>query len=184
MVMTRTQIRNLADNLAHSKADSSTLEDSYNRLIEKLALTSAPFLDDANYTPTDGTAEYSYPFTAIKLLAVFHGATQLPEATPKELEAYDKDWRAAAEDTPVVHTFSDRDARKVRLWPTPSTTTSNGGKFIYALRRTSDIPVYLALMLAFHMLAEEFAYPSQWQDKAMAEACAEMAKLLKAFVGV
>jgi hypothetical protein len=182
--MTRTNIRTLADDLSHSKGDNSMMDDSYDRYLDKLARTSAPFVESANYTPADTVAEYSYPAAAIVLLAVFHGAKQLPPATLGELEAYDEDWRAADDATPVVHSFVERDARKVLLWPTPDTTTVNGGTFIYAENRTDDIPVYLGLPIAFQILSEEFAYPSDHQDKEMAEACAQMAKLLKAFVEI
>lgn len=184
MVMTRTTILTLADSLAHSKGDDSMMQDSYDHFLDKLARTSASFVETEAFTPTDGTAEYSYPTAAIALLAVFHGAVQLPVATMEDLEAYDIDWRSAAEGTPAVHSFNERDARKVLLWPTPDTTTADGGYFLYAENRTTDIPVYLALVIVFHILAEEFAYPSDHQDKQMAEACAQMAKLLKAFVEI
>ena len=89
MVMTRTNVITLADSLAHSKGDTSMMTDSYDVFLEKLARTTAPFLESANYTPADGTVEYSYPATAVTLLAVFHGAVQLPKVTMRELEAYD-----------------------------------------------------------------------------------------------
>jgi hypothetical protein len=186
MVMTRTTILTLADSIAHGKGDDSMMQDSYDQFLDDLARTSAPFVADATYTPTDGTAEYSYASTAVKLLAVFHGAVQLPLATARELEAYDEDWRAtgATTGTPVVYSFSDRDARKFLLWPTPDTTAASGGTIIYGENRTTDIPVWLALPIVFQILAEEFSYPSQWQDKAMAEVCGQMAKILKEFTGI
>jgi hypothetical protein len=184
MVMTRTNVLNLADSLAHSKGDSDTMTDSFDALLERLARTTAPFVETANYTPTDGTAEYSYPSAAVILLAVFHGAKQLPLTSLSELEAYDADWRDADEGTPVAYSFTERDARKVLLFPTPSTTASDGGTFLYGEQRTTDIPVFVALYIAFEILAEEFAYPSDHQDKEMAEMCAAMAKVLKQLVEV
>ncbi len=184
MTMTAANIRTLADNLAHSNTDSNLLTQSTEDVFDRLARSSAPFVDTETYTPTDGTAEYSYPSSAIVILATFHGAKQLPVASSKELEAYDEDWRAADEDTPVAATFYERDARKVRLFPTPSTTASNGGTFLFAETRTTDIPEWLALPIAFMLLAEEFAYPSDHQDKEMAGACKQMADFLRAFAGI
>lgn len=184
MTMTRTTIINLADDLAHSKSDSTLIQESYDDVMERLGRGSAPFVETEAYTPTDGTAEYSYPSAAVTILAVFHGAKQLLPASSKELEAYSATWRATAEDDPGAYTVYERDARKVRLFPTPSTTESDGGTFLYSEQRTSDIPEWLVLSIVFMMLAEEFAYPSDHQDMEMSAACVKMAEFLKAFTGV
>lgn len=186
MVMSRAQIVTLADSLAHGVSASASLQDSFDDVLERLARTTSPFVDTETYTPTDGTAEYSYPSSAVVLLAVFHGAVQLPLTNVKELEAYDEDWRATAATTgtPVAHSFTERDARKVLLFPTPDTTAAAGGTFLFAEQRTTDIPVWLALPIIFEMLSEDFAYPSDHQDKEMSEVCAQMAEILKIYTGI
>ena len=186
MAMTRAQIITLADSLAHGASASTPLQDSFDDVLERLAKTTSPFINTETFSPTDGTAEYSYPASAVMLLAVFHGAKQLPIVTGKELEAYDEDWKAtaASEGTPIVATYHERDARKVRLFPTPDTTATNGGTFVFAENRTTDIPVWLALPIIFEMLADDFSYPSSHQDKEMAQVCQDMAEILKGFVGI
>ena len=186
MTMTRANVVTLTNLLAHGSGDADLMPDAYDDALDRFGRSSAPFVDTANYTPTDGTVEYSYPATAVALLGVFHGAKQLLEASGAELEAYDEDWRATADTTgtPVAFSFFERDADKVLLFPTPDTTTSNGGTFLYSENRTTDIPEWLVLPLVFDILAEEFSYPSDHQDKEFAAMCNEMAQILKAFTGI
>jgi len=184
MGLTQANITDLANSLAHSKGDADTLAASYEDIMERLARTTAPFVNSATYNPTDGTAEYSYPTAAIVLLAVFHSATQLPEALPSELEACDADWRSADEATPVVHTFADRDGRKVRLWPTPAATVPAGGTFVFSELRASDISEWLGIPIALEVLSEEMAYPSDHQDMEFATLSLEVARMLKSFMGI
>jgi hypothetical protein len=184
MGLTQANITALTNNLAHSKGDSDTMDASYDDVMDRLARTTSPFVNSETFSPTDGTSEYSYPTTAIKLLKVIHSTTDLPEATGKELEAYDDDWRTTAEATPAYHGFPERDARKVLLWPTPSTTSTNGGTFIFAEKRTTDIPEWLGIPIALEILSEEMAYPSDHQDMQMADLAWQLAKMLKSFIGI
>ena len=114
MTMTRTTITQFVNSLAHSLGNSDTLEDTYDDVLERLARVTAPFVNTEAYTPTDGTEEYSYPSTAVTILAAFHGAKHLIPAGGHELEAYDESWRAtaAAKGTPVSASYYERDARK------------------------------------------------------------------------
>jgi len=186
MTMTRANIVTFADTFAHDTGTDMTLEDSFDDILDRFARSSAPFVDTETFTPTDGTAEYSYPTTAITILAIFHGATHLVVASSSELEAYDEDWRATAATggTPIAYIFYEGDSRAVRLFPTPDTTEVDNDTFLFGENRTTDIPEWLALPIAFEMLAEEFAYPSGHQDKEMSEACLGMAGFLKAFTGI
>ena len=59
MTMTRANLVTLADNLAHGKGDSTTLQDSYDDVLDELARGTAPFANTEAFTPTDGTAEYA-----------------------------------------------------------------------------------------------------------------------------
>ncbi len=184
MGLTKSNVTTLANNLLHSKGDSDTLSASFDDVMDRLARTTGPFTNTEAYTPTDGTKEYSYPTTAIKLLAAIHGSTELPEATGKELEAIDIDWRSADEDDPVVHSFVERDARKVLLWPTPDTTTSSGGLFIFTEKREEDIGEWLGLALALEIVGEEMSYPSDHQSMELSAGALKLARILKAFIGI
>ena len=184
MTMTKTNITDLVHSFAHSKSDSTTRSESYDDTLYQLALRTGPFCDTEAFTPTDGTAEYSYPTDAIRLLAVFIDTKHLMGVSSKELETYSSAWRATSEDTPFVHTFYERDARKTRLFPTPSTTDADGGTFLFTETRESDIPEWLVLPIMFLILEQELSYPSDHQDKEFAENCALLAKFLRGFCGV
>ena len=184
MTMTRTEIIGLADDLAHSVAEDITMTQSYDDILDRLARTTSPFVADEAFTPTDGTAEYDYPTNAVMLLGVFHNGKHLIPVSSGELEAYSASWRATAEQDPVVYTVFEEDARSIKLFPTPSDTDADGGLFLFAENRTTDIPEWLVLPIVFEILAEEFAYPSDHQDKEFAAACLTMSQFLKAFTGV
>jgi len=184
MTMTRANVITFVNLLAHGKGDTDLMPEAYDDALDRLGRSSSPFVETEAFTPEDGTAEYSYPTKAVALLAVFHGANQLLEASSKELEAYDEDWRDADEGTPIAFSFYERDADKVLLFPTPDTTAASGGTFLFSENRTTDIPNWLVLPLAFEILAEEFAYPSDHQDTEFASMCAEMGQILKAFTGM
>ena len=184
MTMTRANVITLTNLFAHGSGDADLMPDAYDDALDRIARASSPFVDTEAFTPSDGVAAYSYPSTAVTLISVFHGAKQLIKASSRELEAYDEDWRDADEDTPVAFTFYEQDADKVLLFPTPSTTAASGGTFLYSENRTTDIPEWLVLPIVFDILAEEFSYPSDHQDKEYAAMCGEMAQILKAFTGI
>ena len=184
MGLTKTNVTDLANALLHSKGDSDTLSASFDDVMDRLARTTGPFTNTEAFTPADGTVEYSYPTTAIKLLTVIHDTTELPEAKPGELEAYDQDWRSADEADPVVHSFVERDARKVLLWPTPDTTDSDGGTFIFTEKREEDIGEWLGLALALEIVSEEMSYPSDHQSMELSAGAGQLARLLREFIGI
>lgn len=196
MVMTRTQIVTLANSLAHSLGDAATtLPDSFDSILDRLGKTSCPFISTATWSPTAATFIYSYPSTAVKLLAVIapiEGASSntidLPLIEYKENEAYDKVWASqsgvSARATPRVYKHTRKDARTFSTYPIASETQTDEGLLIFSENRTTDIPVWLALPIVCEMLAEEFAYPSDHQDLEASKLWQQLADILKAFVGI
>lgn len=182
--MTEAELTTFVQLLAHGKGQATTLADYFDDSMAALAKTSAPFCDNELFSPTDGTADYSYPASAIRILAVIHGDTQLPYATEQDLENYDGTWRATAatEGTPIAWTTLEESARTVRLYPTPDTTAVNGGTFLFAATRTTDLPEFCILPIAFDMLYQEFSYPSDHQDFEFAKLCNELSETLKALI--
>lgn len=157
---------------------------SYDDIMERFAKRTAPFVDTEVFTPTVNVEEYAYPSSAVRLLAVLVNGKELPQTSLPELETYSKDWRASAVDlgTPIAYTFAERDARQVRIFPRPDSTTADGGTFLFAEKRSTDIPDWLALPIVFLILAEEFAYPSDHQDLEFAKVCAAVGDFLRQLV--
>lgn len=184
MTATKTTICSLADDLAHGKGVTGSLEQWYDHTLERLAKGPAPFVETEAWTPTDGTKEYSWPSSAIRILAMFHGDNELQFASSKQLEAYSDTWRSEDEAPPHVYTYYESDAGKVQVHPTPSDTVSDGGDFLFAEQTTGDIPDWLVLPIVFDMLAEDFSHPSDHQDKEFAASCANMAEFLRSFTEV
>lgn len=182
--MNRGEIISLANDFIHDVGALSTLEESYTDTLERFAKGSAPFVDSESFTPTDGVSEYSYPSSAVTILGVFYGTRHLAFASAKDLEAYSADWRSTAEDEPYVFTFYEEDARTVKIFPTPSTTTVDGGTFLFSEQRTLDIADWIVLPIIFEMLFEELSYPSDHQDKEMATVCATLGRFFRLFTGV
>jgi hypothetical protein len=180
----KTAILDLCKDLAQEIGDSTTLGVAYDDVMERLAKTTVPFVDTASFTPTDGSSTYPYPASAVEILGVFNSGKQLPYAVLPELEAYDDAWRTtdAAEDTPIAYSVTEKNAREIRLFPTPNATDVDGGAFLFSELREDDIPDFLVLPVVFMILSEEFAYPSDHQDLEFAKVCASVAAFFRQLV--
>ncbi len=199
--MNKTTLISLVGSLAHSKGDSDTQDDAYYRTLDMLARGSSPFVDQASVNTVASTTEYSLSVNAAKVLALFvkpnnTAGTEyrlVREVGLRELELYDKDWRTTqtAEGDPVAYTIVDlagttvTDWTKIRLFPTPDTSVTDGIVYFYA-DRNEDTNIYdfIALPIVFNILWKEFEYPSDHQDAEFAKLCGEIAGFLRAFVKI
>jgi hypothetical protein len=195
MTLSKTNITNLANSLAHSLGGTNTLSEAYDRVLDRLARTSSPLVTVSAFTPTDGTKAYNTPTGAAKLLAVFarpDGSSdmlELYEAQQKDLEALDITWRdtQTTEGDPIAYTKADETGgfNYINLFPTPDTTVASGGNYLYADNaETSAVPEHIILPIVYEILAEEFAYPSAHQDMEFSVVCREVAALLSFFIGI
>ena len=197
--MNKTTLISLVGSLAHSKGDSDTQDDAYYRTLDILARASSPFVDQADVNLVASTTEYSLSTNAAKILALFVKPNNVAgteyrlvrEVGLRELELYDKDWRTtqAAEDAPIAYTIVDlagttvTDWTKIRLFPTPDTSVTNGIAYFYADRNeATNIYDFIALPIVFNILWKEFEYPSDHQDMEFAKLCSDIAQFLRAFV--
>jgi hypothetical protein len=117
----------------------------------------------------------------------------------KDLEAYDDDWRTLS-GNPWAYTTDEPTARSFDLVPTPDVDSSdfsfpngapfgedfptNAGTIIYSERRTTDLPEWIGVYIAFKILEREFARPSAHQDLKFSGTCAEFAEILWKFGGL
>jgi hypothetical protein len=182
--MTEAQLTAFVQLLAHSKGSATTLAYFFDDAMEALAKTSAPFVGTDTDTTVAATAVYSYPTGAVRILAVFIDGELLPYATFMDLENYSTTWKnATASDTHLAWTTEEQDAKTIRIWPTPSAGTKTI-TFLFATTRTTDLPEFCILPIAFEMLYQEFAYPSDHQDFEFSQLCKEFSAVLKTLIRI
>jgi len=183
--MTEAQLTAFVQLLAHSKGSATTLAYFFDDAMEALAKTTAPFVATEAFNISDSTATYSYPTAAIRILAVLIDGEQIPYATFADLENYSTTWQSAAEsDTTLAWTTEDQDARTIRIWPTPINDNNGAGLFLFSTTRTTDLPEFCILPVAFEMLYQEFAYPSDHQDFEFSQLCKEFSGVLKTLIRI
>lgn len=196
--MNKTTLINLANSLSHSKGDADTLDNAYYRVLDILARQTSPLVSAQTINLTDGTGEYTIGCSGSpRILALFvkpdNSSNYLltREVGLRELEFYNSAWRTeqSTEGDPIAYTIVDvvgsasSTWTKVRLFPTPDTSVTDGIAYFCANRdEASDIQDFLALPIVFSILAIEFELPSDHQDAEFSKLCREIVQFLRAFV--
>lgn len=184
MAITRAGLIAFAKTLSHNTASTVTLGESYDEVVEQLAkLTeppNPPVVATTGLTISSGTASYTYPTGAVSILGVFDRGRQLHEVSHQELNSYGLTWRDDTGD-PVAYYVEEESADSIRLYPTPSTTSTGQWLYTHASTSLSD---HLALHVMFSMLQFEFEYPSDHQDKEAAIAWGALADIFAGLAGL
>lgn len=193
MTMTKNEITALAQDIARDQGNDTTLSAYYDEVIEELGkIRNPPLVERDIFAFTDGTATYDYPAEAVEILHMFLEGYQLMEVDQYSLEAYDKTWRDD-EATPKAWKRHSENARKLRIFPIPDTTSdalgigatepfgedfpSNSAAVIYSDSRESGIPEWIGCYVAFQILYKEFIRPSDHQDIEWAVLLKEIAEV-------
>lgn len=182
--MTSTTIKALAQSLCLSQGDTSQVARYYTDVVDELGKsTNPPIAASAALSIVSGIISYSFPAAAIRLIAIFSNARSLSPCTLAELEAYSATWRADTGDALswALEPVDDLDAREFMLYPEPDANKT--GKTIYSSNRTTDIIEWIGVAIAFRVLAKEFAYPSNHEDRVFADACLTMSDILMKSAG-
>lgn len=61
---------------------------------------------------------------------------------------------------------------------------TGAGVMVYTDQRTTDLPEWISIYIAFRVLTKEFARPSDHQHTDFSEACAEFAEVLWQLAGL
>lgn len=194
--MSRATTITLANTLMDNLGDTTQLGQFYDDIVFELgrglfpgvvSLTGAGFVAGVG-----GTATYSFPSTAIRVLGVCYDANQLAEAGPAEADFFDVYWRRTR-GRPVSFATADEDQRIVRLLPIPAhdgntivgtpftwtTWPSENLTFIYTENR-ADVHLDEELAIALEMCAREYSRDSNHHDMAAAQVARQLSKLFMA----
>ncbi len=199
--MAKADVLALVDLLAGTRSDSESLATAttrsayYDEAVSEHGLIREGAMDAEFVAVTNGTATYTFPTDAVRVLAWIFDATTLRPTNRRALEAYDSEWRTRR-GTPQSFTMQDEDARTVRLVPVPdaagqaiSTSTPFADVFpdgnltaIYT-DGGDDHPVWDELWLALDVLSREFARDSDHIDTEFATAAGQLATVVRILVG-
>lgn len=181
--MTKTTIKTLVQDLCYDKATDAQIGTYFDDVMEEICkLPNCPFIDTYTDASVDGTSDYTYPTSAVRILAIFYNAIPLSYVTVPELEAYDRDWRALTGD-PYFYTFEDVSTRTYTLIPQPD-TDDDDIVVVHTDNRSTDIEDWIGLSIALAILSREFARPSDHQDIKFSEACKAGAQILQQAAGI
>lgn len=195
MSLSKAEIITLVKTLARQDdLDDDMLADDYADVIEEVAQTEkTPLVAAEMFDIVLGTSTYDYDASAVRVLYVFVDDTLLRPADIIDLETYNVAWRALS-GTPYSVTEAEITSRTLRLIPIPNFDSdplvpthgepfgedypANIGVQIFAAKRDTDIPDWLALFVAMRMLANIYGRPSAYKDAAFSSSCDDLAKTL------
>jgi len=173
MALSKTNIVDFAQVIANAQGSTVTMNIAYDEVMQNLAQRpDPPLLESTAFTISSGTASYTFPSAAIKIVGLFNESRQLRFTNRVELESYNREWRASSDDTPLAFFTEEDTLRSMRLFPSPSTGST--GTWLMSVVPTA-VPEYMALYIAFMILEKEFAYLSDHQDKEFSTVCGQIA---------
>ena len=194
MSYSKANILTLAGNLCHDLDTSSTISTFFDDVIIELGFLENPVFYAQDFVEiTAGTATYSFPSGALKILHAFYGDRMLLESSEEELDAYSKTYRSDSGDPRAIS--YDLLSNKFRLMPVPDASSTGGGNnlddsftsdwvwCLFAEERASAFTETYAISIALLALQKEFSYESKHQDIPFAENCEALAKLILNLLG-
>ncbi len=181
----------LVNSLSNNQADPLTSEVFYGEVV--LDLAQLPLFVDATLVSvgvdqgTNPDGSYTFPDAVIRPLQWYYSDTILNEARETELINWNQNWRAM-QGLPIALYRSDVGARRFRLVPQPDVDTEqhvgpdplgadypDNAVVIMHTVAPQDLPEYMDLVIAYFILAREFARESNHQDMAYSQVCAKLA---------
>ena len=166
--------------------DSSSLGDFYDAFVKELGYIGL-LTNFTTVAGVSGTGTYNSPAQVVDLYYVHwknaaggSPYTYIPFTELHALEASNRDWRAATNTTPVTRTDEeDVKENSFTLYPTPD---NNGTLTIIYSETRTNVPAWREQVLAYEILAREFARESKYQDTAMPDPARFMSKLYATLV--
>jgi len=179
-------------------AEQEHLEGYFDEAVVELAKASFSPLANANMIRAlDGTAVYTFPTGAERIISLFHAAVPLSRTDVKQLEVLDQEWRDL-EGTPYAWSTDRLEGRTFQVYPTPDTDgaavtppiswgatwPTNDLTVLYSESRTTDIADWIAFYLVFGILMREFSRLSDHQDLGYSALCGQIAQLFGSMAGL
>lgn len=194
--MARADVTQLVTDMSNGLATAAAVSNFYDDIVFEMGLSKDESLTNAALVPaTAGTATYTYPPSALRLLGVLYDARYLQPSDVKEAEAFDKQWRTNRGE-PNVWLVEQEKRREFTLVPVPrrnGTAVGSRTPFltdfpegnitaIFTENRT-DVHSYEELTVALEICAREFARDSDHTDLAFADACRKVSQAFKILIG-
>lgn len=182
---TRTAIVALAQTLCYQLGDTTEMTRIFDEIMVELGQDDRAWLSQIAVfnggtivDPTDRAyLEFPLSLNLVKCLALFFDGRQLSRETVQNLDAITPEWRSRVDD-PLAYVVEGENDRQMRLYPQASVQKSGdtissvegGPAAIYTETRTTAIPDYLEMPLAWLVLSREFERESPHRDQAFATA--------------
>jgi hypothetical protein len=200
--MAQADVLTLIDDLAGTRSDTLSLAEAATRLryytdvVYENGLRRERDCDASYVAVTRSDADYAFPSTAIRILAVLYDHRHLRPIMRRGLESYDPAHRAR-EGRPAAFTTQDEDQRTLRLIPVPDVDglavgaldplvdpefPGNNLTLVYTAAVT-DVAPEDELWLALEVLAREFGHESDHYDPQFSKLARQLATMLRAMVG-
>jgi len=187
--MAKADVLQLVADLSNSLANQTVAGEFYDDVVLEMGMKPNESMVAASLVQvTGGTAQYSYPTSALRLLNVYFDTTVLQISDVNEAAAYDKQWRTTRGE-PLAWLVENESRRTVTLVPVPKRTGSTVGAStpfsatfpegnlttIYTETRT-DVHPWEELYVALVVLERELSRDSDHTDLQLAEAFGKLAE--------
>ena len=194
--MSKATVLQRVGDLSFGLADQTACDRFYDECVLSLHQHGEWCTEASLVATTDGTATYTIPAAAGRVLAAFYDDQQLSLESAQGMERVLPAWRDEQGGVQALVVDGESD-RTFRLWRTPE-ADSRDFSFIFGsplgldfpgyavvIVHTdvrADQPAYLELPIAFFVLEREFLRESDHRDPDFAQACREMGEQLLAMV--
>lgn len=189
--MAKADVLQLVADLTDSLANQTVAGELYDDVVYEMGMRPNESLTGASYVATtQGTSQYSYPTSALRLLGLMHDAKTLQISDIGEAQSYDRQWRTTRGE-PLAWLVEQESRRTFTLVPVPNYTGSTVGvatpfttfpagnvTAIYTETRT-DVHPWEELYVALVVAARELARDSDHTDLQLSEALSKLAEGLK-----
>lgn len=190
--MAKADVLQLVADLTNSLANQTVASELYDDVVTEMGMKPNESMTGAGLIQvTAGTAQYSYPTTALRLLSLHYDTVALQPGDTNEAAVYDKQWRTTRGD-PLTWVVERESRRTFTLVPVPQRTGATVGAStpfsatfpegnvtaIYTETRT-DVHPWEELYVAFIVTAQELARDSDHTDLQLSEALAKLAEGIK-----
>jgi hypothetical protein len=190
----RADIIALAQTLGLESTDVILLDRYYTESL--LALGDTDVMLEATFIlVTSGTARYTIPVEAVRVVAAFFGTREILRTTIAHLEGVSRTWQDDT-GTPMAYLEEHEDVSVIRLYPIPNVSSVVVGpvdKFgvnyptntllLLTADRSDLAPPWLDIPLAFGLLNRELVHSSSHRDPLVVEAVKRLGQLARTLGG-
>lgn len=187
----------MANNPTSNLADQTAISNFYDDVVSDLGMSKDETLTNADFVAlTAGVQTYTYPTTALRLLAVLSDTSHLQPSNIREADLFNPGWRTSQDD-PKVWLIEQESRRQFSLVPIPPRTgqpiagaTPFTGTYpadnvtVVFTENRADVNPWEELVVALMILVREFSRDSDHRDLMYVEAITQTLGGFKALIGM